>query len=209
MASVDHHLKATHMLKRILYYGTIAGLVVGTSLFILTVYVHGHGTQSLVAGYLTMLIALSAIFVAIKRHRDADLGGVIKFWPAFGLGLAISFVAGIFYVLAWEAALAYTHMDFAGSYAKAMIEQQKAHGVSGDALAKFTADMEHFKRQYANPFYRLPMTFIEIFPVGVLVSLISAGLLRSSRFFPAAHSLPATRSSSAAGSTSETRVGAP
>lgn len=180
------------MLKRILYYGTIAGLVVGASLFILTVYVHGHDTQSLVAGYLSMLIALSAIFVAIKRHRDADLGGVIRFWPAFGLGLGISLVAGIFYVLAWETALAYTHMDFAGSYAKALIEQQKAQGVSGDALAKFTADMEHFKRQYADPFYRLPMTFIEIFPVGVLVSLISAGLLRNSRFLPATRTSPLT-----------------
>jgi len=28
------------------------------------------------------------------------------------------------------------------------------------------------------------MTFIEIFPVGVLVSLVSAGLLRNSRFLP-------------------------
>lgn len=172
------------MLKQILYYGAIAGFIVGASLFILTVYVHGHGTQSYVTGYLTMLIALSCIFVAIKRRRDADLGGVIKFWPAFGLGLGISVVAGIFYVLAWEAAVAYTHMDFAGEYAKALIAQQKARGVTGDALAKFTAEMERFKIQYANPLYRLPMTFAEIFPVGVLVSLVSAGLLRNPRFLP-------------------------
>jgi hypothetical protein len=44
--------------------------------------------------------------------------------------------------------------------------------------------MEAFKVQYANPMYRLPMTFVEIFPVGVLVSLVSAGLLRNSRFLP-------------------------
>ena len=52
-------------------------------------------------------------------------------------------------------------------------------------LAKFTAEMEQFKVQYANPLYRWPMTFIEIFPVGVLVSLISAALLRNRRFLPA------------------------
>jgi hypothetical protein len=73
-------------------------------------------------------------------------------------------------------------MDFAGEYAKALIAQQEAHGVTGDALAKFKAEMERFKIQYANPFYRLPMTFAEIFPVGVLVSLVSAGLLRNPRF---------------------------
>jgi hypothetical protein len=125
------------------------------------------------------------VFVAIKRRRDVDLGGVIRFWPAFGLGLGISLVAGILYVAAWEAALAVIHSDFAGAYAKALIEQQKAKGVTGDALAKFTAEMERFKEQYRNPLYRLPVTFAEIFPIGALVSLVSAALLRNSRFLPA------------------------
>jgi hypothetical protein len=128
---------------------------------------------------------LSAVFVAIKRHRDADLGGVIKFWPALGLGLGISAVAGVFYVLAWEASQAFTHADFASSYARTLIEEQQAKGASAEALAKLTADMEIFKANYANPLFRLPMIFVEIFPVGVLVSLVSAGLLRNSRFLPA------------------------
>ena len=66
-----------------------------------------------------------------------------------------------------------------------LIDEQKAKGVSGDALVKFTAEMEKFKTDYANPLFRLPMTFAEIFPVGLLVSLVSAGLLRNSRFLPA------------------------
>jgi hypothetical protein len=179
--------KGAAMLKRILMYGAVAGLIVGVPLFTMTVAMQGHPEPpySMVLGYSIMLIALSTVFVAVKRHRDADLGGVIAFWPAFGLGLAISIVAGIFYVLAWEAALAVTQMDFAGVYAKAMIAQQQAKGVSVEALARLTAEMEQFKVQYANPFYRLPMTFAEIFPVGVLVSLVSAGLLRNRRFLPA------------------------
>jgi uncharacterized protein DUF4199 len=175
------------MIRKILSYGTIAGLIAGVSLSALTVSMTGH--RSLVygaaLGYSTMLIALSAVFVAIKRHRDVDLGGVIKFWPAFGMGLGISVIAGILYVLAWEATVAMTHMDFASGYAKTLIEEQKAQGASAEALARLTAEMERFKIQYANPLYRLPMTFVEIFPVGVLVSLISAGLLRNSRFLPA------------------------
>ena len=135
-------------------------------------------------GYTTMLIALSAVFVGIKRHRDVERGGVIRFWPAFGIGVGISFVAGVFYVAAWEALQAMTHMDFANSYADAIIAGEKAKGASAEALAKLAADMEAFKLQYANPLFRLPMTFVEIFPVGVLVSLVSAGLLRNSRFLP-------------------------
>jgi hypothetical protein len=100
------------------------------------------------------------------------------------LGLGISVVAGILYVLAWEAAQAVAHLDFADGYAKSVIREQVAKGISVEALAKLEAQMAQFKVQYANPFYRLPMTFAEIFPVGVLVSLISAGLLRNSRFLP-------------------------
>jgi hypothetical protein len=174
------------MFKKILSYGTVAGLIVGIELSVVTITMNGHiqGAWGYALGYVTMLVALSAIFIAIKRHRDTELGGVIKFWPAFGLGLGISTVAGILYVASWELAQGVTHMDFASSYAKSMIQQQVAKGVSGEALAKFTAEMEQFKVQYANPLYRLPMTFAEIFPVGLLVSLVSAGLLRNPRFLP-------------------------
>ena len=131
------------------------------------------------------LIALTTVFLGIKHQRDQVQGGVIGFWRALGMGLAISLVAGIFYALAWELVLAVTHMDFAGDYAKSVIAHQKAKGASAAALAKLTAQMDDFQRSYANPAYRMTMTFTEIAPVGVLVSLISAGLLRNSGFLPA------------------------
>jgi hypothetical protein len=174
------------MFRKILSYGAVAGLIAGISLSAVVVAGQGHEVHyGMLIGYATMLVALSTVFVAIKRHRDVDLGGVIGFWPALGLGLGISFVAGLFYVLAWETTVWFLHLDFANGYAKTLIEQKKASGVTGAALAKFTAEMEQFKLHYANPLYRLPMTFIEIFPVGVLVSLVSAGLLRFSSFLPA------------------------
>ncbi|MGA9343050.1 MAG: DUF4199 domain-containing protein [Rhodanobacteraceae bacterium] len=177
------------MFRTILKYGLIAGLVVAA--FEVVTFVAFSGMPPLkygmVIGYTTMLIALSAVFVGIKRHRDIDRGGVIGFWPALGVGLGVSFIAGILYVIAWEVVQAMTHMDFASSYAQSIIASEKAKGASAEALAKLTADMETFKIQYANPLYRLPMTFAEIFPVGVLVSLISAGLLRNSRFLAARH----------------------
>ena len=182
------------MSRTILFYGTIAGLLVGVPNFAIFVALHGNPPPyPMAVGYLIMLIALSTVFVAIKRQRDVAQGGVIGFWRAFGLGLGISLIAGIFYVLAWEAVLAVTHVDFASDYAKMLIAQERAKGVSGAALAKFTADMEAFKAQYANPLYRMPMTFTEIFPVGVLVSLISAGLLCNRRFLPARRAQPAER----------------
>ena len=175
------------MLRYILIYGAVAGLVVGAPLSILTLSLSGQAMMhyGMLVGYLMMLIALSAVFLAIKRHRDVHLGGVIKFWPALALGLSVSVVAGVIYVIAWEVSCAIAHADFAGAYARAMIAEQEAKGVSGPALERFRGEMDAFKVQYANPLYRWPETFAEIFPVGVIVSLISAGLLRNSRFLPA------------------------
>ena len=175
------------MLRSIVRYGVIGGLIVGIALSGMTLGIgHDPGSPwSYLYGYLTMLLGLSTIFIAIKQHRDTNLGGVIKFWPALGLGLGISLIAGIFYVIAWEAVLYFGHLDFAGEYAKAMIEAAKTKGLTGDALAKAVAEAEQFKTMYANPLYRITETFIEIFPVGVLVSLVSAGLLRNSRFLAA------------------------
>lgn len=176
------------MFRTILLWGTVAGLIVGSILFGTTVAMADHPPSmgiGMAIGYTSMLIALSAIFVGVKRHRDDALGGVIRFWPAFGMGLGISVVAGVFYVLAWEAALAVTGLDYGAKFAEHLIAQRRAEGASAAELARITAEMKAFSVQYADPLYRMPMTFTEIFPVGVLVSLISAALLRRSSFLPA------------------------
>lgn len=175
------------MLNQILTRGAIAGLIVGLPLFAVTVALQGQPSPwwGVALGYTTMLVALSLVFVAVKRHRDVAGGGVIGFWPAFRIGLAISAVAAVFYVLAWELALAVTGIDFGADYARAVIESRRAAGIEAAALAKLQAEMDEFARRYRDPLFRVPMTLAEILPVGVLVSAVCAGLLRNSRFMPA------------------------
>ena len=175
------------MFHAILKYGLIAGLVVGgISFTMFTAMGDDHNfDHGMVIGYATMLVALTAVFVGIKRHRDRELGGVIRFWPAFGMGVSMSVIAGILYSLSWEASQAITGGDFMAAYSSYMIEQARAEGQSAAAIAEMTKQMAEFKVMYANPWFRLQMTFSEIFPVGVLVSLVSAALLRKPGFLPA------------------------
>ena len=176
------------MLRTILVYGSIAGLIVGVPMIAQVVALQGsmpHGAIGMVIGYTTMLVALSVIFLAVKRRRDVDGGGVIRFWPAFGLGLGIGLVAGVFYVAAWEIAQAVTGMDFGGDWARGMVASARAKGVSGAALAKVQGEAEAFRASYANPLMRWPMTFMEIAPVALLVSLVTAAVLRNPRVLPA------------------------
>ena len=114
------------------------------------------------------------------RARAAVVTGAAR-----GIGLAISAVAGVVYAIGWEITLAITDYAFVDDYAAAALEAKRTSGASAAEIAKLTADMAAFKAQYLNPALRLPMTFAEIFPVGILVSLVAAALLRNSRFLPA------------------------
>jgi hypothetical protein len=177
------------MLKRILTYGLVAGLIVGAPMLAVGMAAERGAEPSEMMnpliGYTIMLAALSLIFVAIKRQRDVAGGGVIKFMPAFLMGLGVSAVAGVLYVMSWELVLGVFDYDFAGDYAAMTLEQRRAAGASAEELAQLAEDLAAFQATYANPAIRMAITFSEIFPVGLLVSLVSAGLLRNSRFLPA------------------------
>ena len=174
------------MSRIILIFGAAAGLIVAVPMCLLVANAEpGSAATSHLTGYLIMLLALSLVFFGVKRLRDRELGGAIRFVPALLAGLGISAVAGVIYVIGWEITLAVTDFAFIDSYSNAAVEAARARGASAADVAAVVAQMDEFRRQYANPLVRLPMSFIEIFPVGVLISLISAALLRNARFLPA------------------------
>lgn len=174
------------MFKIAFIYGGISGLIVISTMLIGILSSEGGGFfASEYFGYLIMFIALSMIFIGIKRYRDLERGGVIGFLPALGVGLAISAIAGLIYICVWEIYLFSSDYMFIENYTAAMIEAKKAEGLSGAALDGFVAEMDTMKANYAKPYFRLPMTFLEIFPVGLIISIFSAALLRNSKILPA------------------------
>jgi hypothetical protein len=174
------------MSRIILTFGIAAGLIVAVPMFLLIANAEpGSAATSHLTGYLIMLLALSLVFLGVKRLRDRELGGVIRFVPALLAGLGISAVASVIYVIGWEITLAITDFAFIDSYSNAAVEAARAKGASAAEVEAVATQMAEFRQQYENPLFRLPVTFIEIFPVGLLVSLITAALLRNSRFLPA------------------------
>jgi hypothetical protein len=166
----------------ILIFGTISGTI--TLLGILATFLLPNAHGSVWLGYLIMLVALSAILVGVRQYRDQQLGGVIRFWRAFGVGLGIAAVATLAYVLIWEVYMALTHYTFMDNYVAAQLAAKKAAGMTGPAYDAFARQMETMKVQYRNPLFRMMYTAIEIAPVGVVVSLASAALLRFPGFLP-------------------------
>lgn len=173
------------MARLILTYGLISGLVIIAGIIVTLPLADSPGHAGGVwLGYLIMLVALSSIFMGVRQHRDQALDGVIRFWPAFGIGLTIAALASVVYVIVWEGYLALTHYSFMDEYVEQALAAKRAAGVTGAAYAKAVAEMQAMKTAYADPLQRLPMTFMEIFPVGLLVALVSAALLRNPKVLP-------------------------
>ena len=173
------------MTRYALIYGAIAGAVAATVLTIGIASDFSNHTTSLWFGYLVMLVALSLIFVGVKRYRDVQCGGVVRFGRAFALGLAIAAVAGLVYALMWETYLQFSGYDFMADYTKSVLKNMQVEGATPAAIQAKAAEMNAMAESYRNPLFRIPMTFIEIFPVGLLVALISAALLRNPKVLPA------------------------
>jgi hypothetical protein len=173
------------MSKIIGVYGVISGITVAVLMRIAMMLFPEGGTGGMVAGFASMIIALSFVFVGVKRYRDIELGGVIRFWKALGIGFGIAAIASLFYVAAWELYLYFTNYTFMEEYTRLAIQQAQKASKSAAEISALAKDMEGFKDLYANPLTRIMLTLTEISPIALLMPIISATLLRNSRFMPA------------------------
>lgn len=145
----------------------------------------GHTTEFEWLGYAIMIVALSVIFFAVKSYRDDRLGGTIRFRTAFKLGLGISIVAGVVYALGWEIYYQTLGGEFIEGYSASYLDRMRADGASAAEVAAARQRMEEFNALYEFMPARLGITLLEIIPVGIVISLLSAALLRNSEILPA------------------------
>lgn len=173
-------------LRYSLIYGGLSAAVLAAFIAVIgTLHERVAFVATLTFGYSVMLVAMGFVFVGVKRYRDVEGGGVIRFGRALGLGLLIALIACFAYVLIWEAYLAITHYRFMDDYIAKLLRDAQASGKSAADIAKMSAEFDGMREMYANPLIRMPMTFMEVGPVGLVVSLFSALLLQNPKLLPA------------------------
>lgn len=133
-----------------------------------------------ILGYLGMLVSLVTVFIGIKSLRDNQLDGIISFKQGFLQGLYITLVASFIYVAGWELYYTNSDSDFMEQYTSYMIEESKATGATADEIDEQIAEMEEMQEMYEIAPIRWGMTLMEIFPVGLIITLISAFVLKKS-----------------------------
>lgn len=171
------------MTKNIIIYGLISGVIVSTiMLFSMNYLSHCEGNVdygvSMLIGYASMLIAFSLVFVGIRNYREKYNGGTISFGKAFKIGILIALIASTLYVVSWLIYYFTFSPDFMEKYSAHMLEELRASGASQMEINQQKQEMADFARNYQNPFFNALMTYMEILPVGLAVTLISSLILK-------------------------------
>jgi hypothetical protein len=167
------------MKKTVLTFGLISGAIMVVMMFATLPFMDKIGfDKGAIIGYTTMILAFMLVFFGIRSYRENVSNGHITFGRAFAVGILITVVACVCYVIAWEILYFNFMPDFLDKYSSYVIEKARAAGASQQAIDAQVREMKSFKAMYDNPLINAAMTFIEPFPVGLIVTLISAAILR-------------------------------
>ncbi len=168
------------MKKTVIVFGLIAGTIVSAFMAIsVSMYdKNADYSGSMLVGYAAMLVSFSFVFVGIKNYRDKHNGGVITFGAAFKTGLFITLIASTMYVIVWLFEYYCFFPDFMDKYAEHVLNQAKTSGVSAAELSSKAAEMEKYKEMYKTPLFVILLTYAEILPIGLVITLISALILK-------------------------------
>jgi hypothetical protein len=173
------------MKKNILVFGIISGIIVSTFMATFMGIIGcsneemGGGSGGMIIGFTAMVVAFSFIFVGIKNYRDKQNSGIISFGQAFILGFMISLVASTLYVMTWAVEYHFFLPDFMDKYSAMQIKQLQESGVSGAKLDESIKSIETASYNYKhNPFFFAMYTYMEILPVGIIITLISSLILK-------------------------------
>src|ERR1700761_5503318 len=167
------------MKKIVLTFGLIAGLIIsvlmGGSLLLADRIGSGH---SMVLGYTIMVASFMLVYFGIRSYRDNVLAGQISFGRAFACGIQITLITTVCYVATWEVLYFNFMPHFMDSYFGAQIHKVQSAGLDPAVTAAQIAAIRHSQQLYQNPFVNMAYTFIEPLPVGILMNLMSAAILR-------------------------------
>lgn len=167
------------MKKVVLTFGLISGLMISVLMGASLVFADKLGAgHSMAIGYTIMVASFLLVYFGVRSYRDNELGGQISFGKAFACGILIMLITCICYVAMWEVLYFNFMPHFMDGYFEAQIHKIESSGLDPAAAAAQVAAIRHSAELYQNPWVNMAYTFMEPAPVGLIISLLSAAVLR-------------------------------
>ena len=166
------------MRKTILNYGFLSGVVLAGLMVSQVPYMDRMGNWGWTIGYACMLLGLLFVYFGVRSYRDNVAAGKITFGKAFLVGSAIALIGMCCYVATWEVIFYKFTPNFMDNYAAHQIERARAAGASEAELARKSKELAAAVEAYKNPIVNIGYTFLEPLPVALLMTLVTAALVK-------------------------------
>jgi hypothetical protein len=173
------------MRKIVLTFGLIAGGMLSAMMALTIPFQEQIGFDNgMIVGYTTMVLSFLMVYFGVRSYRDNVAGGRVTFGRAFLVGLGITVVATVSYVATWQVIYQKFAPDIVEKMSAHVVEKARAEGASDAEVAAKTEEMAKFAEMYKNPLVNIAFTFLEPLPVGILFTLVTAGVMSRKRREP-------------------------
>ena len=172
------------MRKIVLTFGLISGGIMAAMMVLTMVFFHdqiGFSDKGLIVGYTSMVLAFLMVYFGVRSYRDNVAGGTLTFGRAFRVGLLIMLVATACYVATWQVVYYKFMPDFTEKYAAYEVAKIRKSGGTEAQVAEKEKQMADFSAMYKNPLVNIAFTALEPLPVGLLFTLVTAGVMSRKR----------------------------
>jgi hypothetical protein len=173
------------MKKTVFTFGLISGVMIsvlmGGGMLFANKFGSGHSMNGMLIGYTMMVASFLLIYFGIRSYRDNTLGGQISFGRAFACGILIALITCVCYVVMWEILYFNFIPHVMDSYFATQIHKVQSSGLDPATTAARVAAIQRSQQSYQNPFINAVYTFMEPLPVGLVITLVSAAILRRKR----------------------------
>ena len=167
------------MRQTVVKFGLLSGAVSAVLMLATLPFIDAIGfDRGEIVGYTAMILSFLFVFFGIRAYRDTSGNGRITFARGLSVGLLITLISCVCYVLTWEVVYFKFMPDFGDKYAAYMIQHARAAGASAEAIAAAARQAQEFKQMYDNLLFNAGVTFLEPLPVGFVMTLLSAVILR-------------------------------
>ena len=169
------------MKRTVIVFGLLGGAVASAMMLLTLPFMDRIGfARAEVLGYTTIVAAFLLVFFGVRSYREEVAGGTITFGRAVKVGLLITLVICFCYVATWEVIYYFISPDFVDRYASYTLDTARASGATPQEIEATSRQMEEFKVMFRNPLLNAALTLLEPLPIGIVVTLISAAVLRRS-----------------------------
>src|SRR5262245_23196801 len=166
------------MKRTVLTFGLISG-VIASALMAANMAFLGkasYRTAELI-GYTSIVIAMLFTFFGVRAYREKVAGGRMTFGRGLAVGLLITLVSCACYVVTWQV-MYYGVPGMPDKLKACMARKAEDSGGTPEQIAEEKQKLEAMMKMFENPVLNVALTFVEPFPIGLAVSLLSAAVLR-------------------------------